>query len=133
MRKKVMRILSLCMVASMTLTPIQSVYAAEMTSVIKINEVESNEPTTDIDWVEIINTGTEAVDLSNWFITDNKVILYDNNNQQQDSFSYSGHAVGTYSRVPDGTGEFIDQAATKGTLNIVEEEENQNINLSLMK
>lgn len=61
------------------------------------------------------------------------VILYDNNNQQQDSFSYSGHAVGTYSRVPDGTGEFIDQAATKGTLNIVEEEENQNINLSLMK
>ena len=42
MRKKVMRILSLCMVASMTLTPIQSVYAAEMTSVIKINEVESN-------------------------------------------------------------------------------------------
>lgn len=72
MRKKVMRILSLCMVASMTLTPIQSVYAAEMTSVIKINEVESNEPTTDIDWVEIINTGTEAVDLSNWFITDNK-------------------------------------------------------------
>lgn len=39
MRKKVMRMLSLCMVASMTLTPIQSVYAAEMTSVIKINEV----------------------------------------------------------------------------------------------
>lgn len=72
MRKKAMRIFSLCLVASMTLTPIQSVYAAEMTSVIKINEVESNEPTTDIDWVEIINTGTEAVDLSNWFITDNK-------------------------------------------------------------
>lgn len=174
MRKKVMRILSLCMVASMTLTPIQSVYAAEMTSVIKINEVESNEPTTDIDWVEIINTGTEAVDLSNWFITDNKdlerlaeneewriaegtvlnpgevlviehsdildnlslgkedtVILYDNNNQQQDSFSYSGHAVGTYSRVPDGTGEFIDQAATKGTLNIVEEEEKPEYKLVL--
>ncbi len=174
MRKKVMRILSLCMVASMTLTPIQSVYAAEMTSVIKINEVESNEPTTDIDWVEIINTGTEAVDLSNWFITDNKdlerlaeneewriaegtvlnpgevlviehsdildnlslgkedtVILYDNNNQQQDSFSYSGHAVGTYSRVPDGTGEFIDQAATKGTLNIVEEEEKSEYKLVL--
>lgn len=174
MRKKVMRILSLCMVASMTLTPIQSVYAAEMTSVIKINEVESNEPTTDIDWVEIINTGTEAVNLSNWFITDNKdlerlaeneewriaegtvlnpgevlviehsdildnlslgkedtVILYDNNNQQQDSFSYSGHAVGTYSRVPDGTGEFIDQAATKGTLNIVEEEEKPEYKLVL--
>ena len=169
-----MRILSLCMVASMTLTPIQSVYAAEMTSVIKINEVESNEPTTDIDWVEIINTGTEAVDLSNWFITDNKdlerltkneewriaeetvlnpgevlviehsdilnnlslgkedtVILYDNNNQQQDSFSYSGHAVGTYSRVPDGTGEFIDQAATKGILNIVEEEEKPEYKLVL--
>ncbi|GLI06705.1 hypothetical protein YDYSG_27350 [Paenibacillus tyrfis] len=35
----------------------------------------------------------------------------------------SAHAVGTYSRVPDGTGEFIDQEPTKGKLNIVEKEE----------
>lgn len=71
MRKKVMRILSLCMVASMTLTPIQSVYAAEMTSVIKIDEVESNEPTTDIDWVEIYNAGSSDVDISGWYLYDN--------------------------------------------------------------
>lgn len=42
MRKKVMRILSLCVVVSMTLTLIQSVHAAEMTNVIKINEVNSS-------------------------------------------------------------------------------------------
>ena len=165
MKKRAMQLLSMCMVVAMTITPVQYVSATETTGTIRINEVESNEPTTDIDWVEIINTGTEKVDLSNWFITDNKdlerlakneewrisegtvlapgeiivvehsdildnlslgkedaVILYDNNNQQQDSFSYSGHAVGTYSRVPDGTGEFVDQVATKGALNIVEEE-----------
>ena len=141
MKKRAMRILSLFMVAAMSITSVQSVKAANETSTIKINEVESNEPTTDIDWVEIINIGTEDVDLSNWFITDNKdlerlvdneewriaegtiitpgeilviehsdilnnlslgkedtVILYDNSNQQQDSFSYIGHAVGTYSR-----------------------------------
>lgn len=39
--------------------------------------------------------------------------------------------MGTYSRVPDGTGEFIDQAATKGTLNIVEEEEKPEYKLVL--
>lgn len=162
------------MAAAITITPMQSVHAEEVTGTIKINEVESNDSTTDIDWVEIINTGTEAVDLSNWFITDNKdlerlaenkewriaegtvlnpgeilvvehsdildnlslgkedsVILYDNKNQQQDSFSYTGHAAGTYSRVPDGTGEFVDQDATKGALNIVEEEEKPEYKLVL--
>lgn len=174
MKKRAMRILSLFMVAAMSITSVQSVKAANETSTIKINEVESNEPTTDIDWVEIINIGTEDVDLSNWFITDNKdlerlvdneewriaegtiitpgeilviehsdilnnlslgkedtVILYDNSNQQQDSFSYIGHAVGTYSRVPDGTGDFVDQDSTKGDLNIVEEEEKPEYKLVL--
>ena len=141
---------------------------------IRINEIESNDPTTEIDWVEIINTGSEAVNISNWFITDNKdlerlaenkewriakdtvldsgeilvvehsdilnnlslgkedsVILYDNSNNQQDSYAYSGHAAGTYSRVPNGTGDFVDQAATKGALNIVEEEEKPEYKLVL--
>lgn len=34
-----------------------------------INEVESNGDATD--WVEIINTGTEAVDISGWYLLDN--------------------------------------------------------------
>ena len=174
MKKKALKFLSFCLAAAMMAAFAQGAYAAEMTGTIKINEVESNEPTTDLDWVEIINTGAEAVDLSNWFITDNKdlerleeseewriaegtvldpgeilvvehsdildnlslgkedsVILYDNNGQRQDSFSYSGHAAGTYSRVPDGTGEFVDQASTKGALNIVEEEEKPECKLVL--
>ena len=165
MKKRAMKILSLCLTAAITIFPMQNAHAEEVIGTIKINEVESNDPTTDIDWVEIINTGTENVDLSNWFITDNKdleclteneewripegtvlaqgeifvvehsdilnnlslgkedtVILYDSNNQQQDSFSYSGHAVGTYARVPDGTGEFVDLPSTKGNANIVVEE-----------
>lgn len=160
MKKRTMRILSLLLTASMTITPIQSVHAAEVTGTIKINEVESNETAIDIDWVELINTGNETVDLSNWFITDNKdlerlveneewritegtilapgeilvvensdildnlslgkedtVILYDNNNQLQDTFSYNVHAVGTYSRVPDGTGSFVIMKETKGLTN----------------
>lgn len=174
MKKVAMRLLNMCMVSAMIVTPMQSVYAAEVTGTIKINEVESNDPTTDIDWVELINTGTEEVDLSNWFITDNKdldrltenkewripegtvlepgeilvvehsdildnlslgkedsVNLYDNNNQLQDSYSYDGHAAGTYSRVPDGTGEFVDQTPTKDALNIVEEEEKPEYELVL--
>ena len=49
--------------------------------------------------------------------------MYDSSNTLLDSYTYSGHAVGTYSRVPDGTGEFVDQEPTKGELNIVEKEE----------
>ena len=164
-KKKVLQLLSICIVATMTLSPMQHISAAESTSTIRINEVESNDATTDIDWVEIINTGEEAVDIGNWFITDDKdlerlekgkewkiaegtilnpgevlviehsdildnlslgkedkVILYDKDKKQIDLFSYNGHAEGTYARVPDGTGEFVDQMSTKGALNIVEEE-----------
>ena len=42
--------------------------AAALPSVV-INEVESNGDATD--WVEIVNTGTEAVDVSGWVIKDN--------------------------------------------------------------
>ena len=174
MKNRAIRILNLLLATSMMITPIQCLHATEVTGTIKINEVESNDPTTDIDWVEIINAGNETVDLSNWFITDNKdlerlveneewripdgtildsgeifivehsdildnlslgkedaVNLYNNDNQLQDTFSYIGHAVGTYSRVPDGTGDFVDQASTKGTLNIVEEEEKPEYQLVL--
>ena len=39
---------------------------------IVINEVESNGDTTD--WVEIMNTGTQAVDISGWYLLDNDPI-----------------------------------------------------------
>ena len=165
MKKRTIVALNLLMAISTAITSVQGVHASNKASTIKINEVESNDPATDIDWVEIINTGSESVDIGNWFISDNKglerfdvieewriaegtvlapdeilvvehsdilnnlslgkedeVFLYNKNNQPQDSMSYSGHAVGTYSRFPDGTGEFVDQASTKGELNIVEEE-----------
>lgn len=41
-------------------------------SVILINEVEADDPSGGNDWVEIINTGSETVDISGWFVTDEK-------------------------------------------------------------
>ena len=136
-------------------------YAAENT--VFINEIESDDPDGGNDWVEIVNTGDTAVDISGWFVTDDKglerlpgetwglaegtvlqpgavlvledsvdfdfglgkedtVSLYNGNNELIDSHAYEGHASGTYSRVPDGTGDFVDQAATKNALNIVPDE-----------
>ena len=37
-----------------------------------INEVESDAPNKGNDWVEITNIGTKAVDLSGWYLTDDK-------------------------------------------------------------
>lgn len=148
------------------LSSVLPVQAAEAENTVFINEIESNDTVTDIDWIEIINTGDSDVDISGWFIVDDKglerveennewrvpdgtvlkageifiiehdvalgnlslgkndaVSLYDSNNSLLDSYAYTGHAVGTYSRVPDGTGEFIDQEPTRGELNIVEKEE----------
>ena len=136
-------------------------YAAENT--VFINEIESDDPAGGNDWVEIVNTGETAVDISGWFVTDDgglerlpeetwgldegtvlqpgavlvlekgvnfdfglgkedTVSLYNSNNELMDSHAYEGHASGTYSRVPDGTGNFVDQAATKGALNNVPDE-----------
>ncbi|MFR3343901.1 MAG: lamin tail domain-containing protein [Anaerobutyricum sp.] len=39
---------------------------------IVINEVESDAPNKGNDWVEITNIGTEAVDISGWYLTDDK-------------------------------------------------------------
>ncbi len=36
---------------------------------IRINEVESNDDTTD--WIEVVNTGTDPVDISGWIVKDN--------------------------------------------------------------
>ena len=43
--------------------------------------------------------------------------LYNKDSVCMDSYAWSGHAAGTYARVPDGTGEFVDQEPTKGSLN----------------
>ena len=54
-------------------------------STIVINEVESNDDVTD--WVEIINTGTQSVDISGWYLLDNDPV---------------GHKADT-TPVPEGT------------------------------
>ena len=36
--------------------------------------------------------------------------LYDKSQNIVDSYAYTAQAVGSYSRLPDGTGDFIDQA-----------------------
>ena len=125
-------------------------------SVILINEVEADDPNDGPDWVEIINTGSEAVDISGWFVTDEEglerlehttpladgttlapgevlvlekdvnftcglgkggdsVILFDKEQKEADSFTWSANAEGTWSRMDDGS--FVDAAATKGTAN----------------
>lgn len=153
----------LCLVlALMIATSVQYVSAAEGENAIFINEIESDSVDTN-DYIELINTGTTDIDISGWFVSDNKglerlndgstmkfeegtvvkagellvieleqdgkiafalgkndsAVLYNANSEVMDSFTYSGHAVGTYSRVPDGTGAFVDLEATKGAFNIV--------------
>lgn len=135
---------------------------------VAINEIESNGDT--CDWVEIYNYGTEDMDISGWYVVDDKgqerltegsavqlpqgtvltagsylvlkgedgtenvvftfglgkedtVTLCDSEGSTVDSYSWSAHAAGTYSRNPDGTGEFTDQESTKGLTNIISEPE----------
>ena len=45
---------------------------AEVENTVFINEIESNDTVTDIDWIEIINTGNSDIDISGWFVTDDK-------------------------------------------------------------
>lgn len=164
-----MSILNLFIIASIVvslLSPMQYVQALEVENPVFINEIESNDTVTDIDWIEIMNTGNSDIDISGWFVSDDKGIervaenkewriedgtvlkageilviehsdsldnlslgkddtvnLYDSSEKLLDTHTYSGHAVGTYSRVPDGKGDFIDQDPTKGKVNIVEKEE----------
>lgn len=82
MKKKAMRLLSSCMIATLilgpVLTPVQSVNAAALEGNIKMNEIEStcklvlNEVNSSPDdWVEVMNLGTEAMDVSGYEIRDN--------------------------------------------------------------
>ena len=123
-----------------------------------INEVESNGDNTD--WVEIRNNGNTAVDISGWYVTDDKgvervegnettplkegtilapgayyvfdgdsdftfglgkedtVTVYQKDGTVVAEYSWNGHAAGTYARIPDGTGEFVDvPVSSKGTEN----------------
>lgn len=144
--------------------PLQAAAAEETEHTVLINEIESSDANDGNDWIEIINAGQTDVDISGWFVVDDKglerltegaawpvadgtvleagtvlvledsidfdfglgsadsVTLYDADGQEIDTFAWSSHAEGTYSRVPGGT-EFIDQAPTKGELNIVQAEE----------
>ncbi|MGI6216117.1 MAG: lamin tail domain-containing protein [Coriobacteriales bacterium] len=47
-----------------------------------------------------------------------EVTLYDANQNMIDSYSWTAHATGTYARVPDGSGAFVDQDPSKGVINI---------------
>lgn len=67
MRKNVVKLFSICMIAALTLSPMQYVSAAEVVGTIRINEVNSAPD----DWVEIMNLGTGTMDLSGYEIRDN--------------------------------------------------------------
>ncbi len=164
-RTKWIRIISTLVSLPLVASPVQYVQAAEDTqNTVFINEIESDDANGGNDWVEIINAGEKDVDISGWFVADDKglerltegtawkiadgtvlkagsvlvledslnfdfglgksdtVGLYDTDSRLLDTYSWSGHAAGSYARVPDGTGEFVDQSATKGELNIVNED-----------
>ncbi len=148
--------------SAMVLGMLPTAVLAGSGSGILINEIEMDGDTTD--WVELINTGSNSVDISGWIIVDDKgleerledegawiipdntvleagavfvieqsqnedwsglgkkdtVTLYDKNEEQIDSYTWESVAVGTYARDPE-TSAFVDQAATKGTANIVPE------------
>ena len=134
----------------------------ELNCPVFINEIESKDADGGNDWVEIINIGSSAVDVSGWYILDNDpeghadettpladgttleagavlvleegtdfdfglggedtATLYNADGVAVDTYSWTSHASGTYSRVPDGTGDFVDQDPTKGELNSTSEE-----------
>ena len=72
--KKVTTLLSVLLAAGMML-PSASLAAntpSEGQNPIVINEIESEAPDKGNDWVEITNLGNEDVDISGWFLTDDK-------------------------------------------------------------
>lgn len=152
--------LSIALAICLTVMPSLSAFAegtSEEQNQIRINEVESNDANGGNDWVEIINLGTEDVDISGFYITDDKgaervaegaahplnsgtilksgqvlvleetvnftfglgkadtATLYDAAGNILDLYSWTAHAVGTYSRTESG--EFVDREPTKGAAN----------------
>lgn len=128
-------------------------------STLRINEIETNHDVL-ADYVEIINIGDQALDISGWYVMDDdpvghagdvlpvpqgtkvdpgQVYVFDTNthftfglgkndtvtlrNAQgdiADEYTWAGgHPAGTWSRVPDGTGDFKDHPNSKGVLNYV--------------
>lgn len=71
------KILSMLLAVAMLL-PSQALAAdgaledAASKSTVVINEVESDAPNKGNDWVEIANIGSEAVNISGWYLTDDK-------------------------------------------------------------
>lgn len=149
-------VVAICLASS----ALQAAKAEAVATTVYINEVESSDANGGNDWVEIVNSGSEAVDVSGWYITDDKgtervdegsaypipqgtvleagavlvleetvnfdfglgkedaVTLYDAEGNALDTYSWSGHAEGTYSRTESG--EFVDMAPTKGGENTAE-------------
>lgn len=73
--KQTSKIVSMLLAAAMLLP--SQVLAADATSQVQqpsvvINEVESDAPNKGNDWVEITNISSEAVDISGWYLTDDK-------------------------------------------------------------
>lgn len=164
MKKKTLnrgiRGLGLLATGTVLLSSVQNIYAGEANQggiSVVINEVESNDPDKNPDWVEIYNAGNSPVDISGWYILDNEpdkhlkdtkpladntilnpgecyvleeetnfgfglgkedqVTLYDKDGNKIDEYAWSAHANGTYARIPDGIGEFVDSEPSKGTAN----------------
>ncbi|MGM9913234.1 lamin tail domain-containing protein [Floccifex sp.] len=72
----------------------------------------------------ILNPGqilvlNETVDFNFGLGKNDSVTLYDGNGNVMDSYAWNSHANGTFARIPDGTGAFVDTSATKGTNNQV--------------
>lgn len=61
---------------------------------------------------------TEDTDFRFGLGKNDTVTLCDKSGNPLDTDSWTGHAKGTWSRVPDGTGSFVDQAPTKGERNV---------------
>ena len=156
--KRIAGILSIALAIVLSF-PIQAVASPSPSSqeAVVINEIESDDPNGGADWVELTNNGTSAVDVSGWFVTDDKglerktdgktspiaegtilqpgaflvlengqafdfglgksdtVMLFDDSENQVDSYAYESVAAGTWSRQPDGV--FADAPATKGAVN----------------
>lgn len=77
--KRTSRLLSAFLVALLLLPPQALAFddaseakEQQTEKTIVINEVESDAPNKGNDWVEITNIGTEAVDISGWYLTDDK-------------------------------------------------------------
>ena len=70
--KRKAKILSAILATSVLLPSGGITAGAEQKGEILINEVESDAPDKGNDWVEIINTGSAPVDISGWFLTDDK-------------------------------------------------------------